>query len=449
MDAASKGIQELLHLHDAQLRGRIPPRLAPIGSVVDQDGPVVRTHYGTHGTVDHREFTGVDFADLIRRQQCAFAQRHEPVEWKIYSHDAGAPQLIRELREAGFTPGWERSVLVIGVPDLPDPVPARSGHKLRHLGRGHGERLAREQIRDLAALTGPHRRPFTEVEADGRLLHREVNIPLLERDGRVVSAGWAEFVDGTEFVALGGMTGPHAEFLSMWASWAKNGPSRYLGWQPPDIRFIVAEADGALRRELLDAGFLGLTSVRSYHGAPPTTPARDRPVRMLFDDPEHDDVRDRFEERFTFKPGISVFPGVVEPPESITWHLAAITDDPDDSTLEELQAVIKRGLRACTSPGEVVYALDWQHQGYRFDPHRVGGPGRPRRPGSAYPDGDYHLYVTRDVRLGTFGHPWEDSLCVFGDGLPAEVESRLTALLGTVLRRGGRNVGNIWTFGPE
>lgn len=446
MDAASQDMNELLRLHDAQLRGRMPPRLAPVGSVVEQDGPVVRTHYGTHGTVDHRELTGVDLADLIRRQQSAFARRQEPVEWQVYSHDANAPLLIRALREEGFTPGWERAVLVVGITDLPGPVPAPPGHQLRHLG--HGERLAREQIRDLAAVAGPHRRPFTEVEADGRQLHWDVNIPVLERDGRVVGAGWAEFVDGTEFVAIGGMTGLHAELVPMWAAWVRNGPSRYLGWQPPDIRFIVAEADGALRRELLEAGFRVLTSVRSYHWAPPTPPARNRPVRMLFDDPEHDAVWNRFEERFAFKPSMSVFPGIAEPPASVTWHLAAVTDAPDGGAVDELQAVIKRGLRACASPGEALYWLDWQHQGYRFDPHRAGAYGQPRWPGSAYPDGDYYLYVTRDVRLGTFGHPWEDSLCVFGDDLLAEVEDRLTALLGTVLRRGGRNVGNIWTFGP-
>ncbi|MYW02916.1 DUF2716 domain-containing protein [Streptomyces sp. SID3343] len=28
--------------------------------------------------------------------------------------------------------------------------------------------------------------------------------------------------------------------------------------------------------------------------------------------------------------------------------------------------------------------------------------------------------MTRDLRLGTFGHPWEDSLCVVGDDLPAQ-----------------------------
>lgn len=82
---------------------------------------------------------------------------------------------------------------------------------------------------------------------------------------------------------------------------------------------------------------------------------------------------------------------------------------------------------------------------------RRGAPGparQPRWPGIAYPDGDYYLYLTADLRLGTFGHPWEDSLCVFGDELLTEVEEDLTALLGTVMRRAGRNIGTTWSFGP-
>jgi hypothetical protein len=66
---------------------------------------------------------------------------------------------------------------------------------------------------------------------------------------------------------------------------------------------------------------------------------------------------------------------------------------------------------------------------------------RPAWPGTAYPDGDYYLYVPADLRMGTFGHPWERTLCVFGDRLLGEVEEEITALLGAVLRRGGRSAG--------
>ncbi|MEV4193617.1 hypothetical protein [Streptomyces toxytricini] len=44
---------------------------------------------------------------LVRRQQIAFAERGEPVEWKVYGHDS--PGLGPALKAAGFTPGRERS----------------------------------------------------------------------------------------------------------------------------------------------------------------------------------------------------------------------------------------------------------------------------------------------------------------------------------------------------
>ncbi|MFJ1567237.1 hypothetical protein [Streptomyces erythrochromogenes] len=37
---------------DGQVRGRVDA-YPPPGAVIERDGPFVRTHYGTHGTVDH------------------------------------------------------------------------------------------------------------------------------------------------------------------------------------------------------------------------------------------------------------------------------------------------------------------------------------------------------------------------------------------------------------
>ncbi|TDD44570.1 DUF2716 domain-containing protein [Nonomuraea terrae] len=199
-----------------------------------------------------------------------------------------------------------------------------------------------------------------------------------------------------------------------------------------------------MRDVLTGAGFREIATVRSYHRTPPCAPARERAVRQLIFEPEHDDLWDRFYERFRFQPSIDTYPGVTEPPASVTWHLGT-----GHAIAGELDRLVRRGLLACVRPDEPLYFLDWNHQGYRFDPLRVGGPGRPFWPGTAYPDGDYHLYVTADLRLGTFGHPWEESLCVFGADLLTEVEAGLTALLGPVMRRGGRNAGNIWTIGPD
>jgi hypothetical protein len=104
---------ELLEAYDSQLRARIPPFPRPLGAVFEQDGPIVRGHYGTHGTAEHRGPLGPEPESLIRRQQEAFAARSEPVEWRVHAYDP--PELARHLVAAGFVPGGDRSVLVAEI----------------------------------------------------------------------------------------------------------------------------------------------------------------------------------------------------------------------------------------------------------------------------------------------------------------------------------------------
>ncbi|MEU5934541.1 DUF2716 domain-containing protein [Micromonospora sp. NPDC047187] len=56
------------------------------------------------------------------------------------------------------------------------------------------------------------------------------------------------------------------------------------------------------------------------------------------------------------------------------------------------------------------------------------------------PVGDYYIHLAEDFRFGTFGHPWELSLCVFGDDMLDLVESDLHDVLGKVMRRDGRQI---------
>jgi hypothetical protein len=62
-------------------------------------------------------------------------------------------------------------------------------------------------------------------------------------------------------------------------------------------------------------------------------------------------------------------------------------------------------------------------------------PGWPRSP---YPDGDYPVLIAEDFTYGSFGHPWEHSLCLFGAELLDTVAGQVTDLLRHVLRRGGQ-----------
>ncbi|MEV0170425.1 DUF2716 domain-containing protein [Streptomyces sp. NPDC050803] len=393
------------------------------GVVVDADGPLVRLHYGTHGVVDHKDLSGVDdLAALVRRQQEIFAARVEPVTWKVYSHDG--PRLPEALLAAGFTPGPQRSLLLADVADVPAPdTEVRDDW--------HNDR---EKARLLADAAPAQRTPLSEQEGFTAVLTGR-------RHGRLVDLVWVEHIPGTDFASIGGISAPRPDLVRAAAAWAAKG-----NYSVPRLRYVVAEASGDLVPVHLAAGFHEVAEVTTYRWAPPGEPARDRPATNRIPEAEHNAIWKRFEERFEVTYA-TAYDGIAEPPGSVTWHTAAL-EHSRDPLLTEVEAVIARGLRACGRPGDRLYRLKWYINGTRCDPTRVGGPGQLPWPCYAYLTDENVIQVTEDLRMGTYGNWMEESLCVFGADLVAEVEEDLTRLLGTVLRRDGRPVGNVWTFGP-
>ncbi|MFE2914121.1 DUF2716 domain-containing protein [Kitasatospora indigofera] len=440
-DQVSETAEALLAAYDSQLRGRVPEGV-PAGVVVECDGPLVRTHFGTHGIIDHSAFESDGTEELIRRQQRVFAARCEPVEWKIHSTDP--PWLAQSLQSAGFAPGPERVVLAANVTDVLPLGPLKPGYRTDSGLRGS---WGAGRILNMAASAPEQRRPLAEVLADGLSGPKgsQIATMTLARDGALLDFLWLEWVGGTEFLAIGGITGPRPELLgraAAFASWWNSGPL-FPDRKP---RHLVAEASGSLVALYIEAGFHEIARVRTYRWAPPGEPAGDRPVAFPVPEPEGDDIWRRFEAHFdvTYK---TADRGIAEPEASAAWHMADI-DGPDDPLLAEVEDVIARGIRACARPDDRLYRLKWSVTSSRMDPNRVGRPGQPRWMGYAYLVDEHVIQVTDDLRMGTFGNWREASLCVFGDDLLAQVDQELTDLLGTVLRRAGRPVGNIWSFGP-
>ncbi|MGW5878133.1 DUF2716 domain-containing protein [Nocardiopsis terrae] len=437
-------MHDLRHAYDTHLRGHLPT--PPRAGAVHLPDPhlsgarLVRSHYGTHGSVDHGPLPpGTDLPALVARQRDRFEARTEPAHWPVHAHDP--PALEDALNAAGFTPGPERRVLVAELSALPSVPPAQD-EQLRE-----NDRMSAQAVRELAATSGPHRRPLTEHEADGiSFEHRTL---ALVRGTRVRAAGWAALRKETPFLVLEGMTAPRPEFLGEWARNAGPGRGLWWGWGQAQPRLMAAEVDPGAQPELygmlLDSGFHEITTVRPHTWQPLGIPAVARPVTELFDDREHDDLWDRFTERFFFTPSTTVFPGIVDPTPSVTWPLHETDERPEH--VAELDRTVRRGLTAAIPAGESLYSLDWQHIGRRYDPRRVGGPEQPPHPAFAFPDGDYHINLTGDLRLGTFGHPWESgphgrgTLCVFGAELLAEVDKDLHRLLGAPIRRDGHATG--------
>jgi hypothetical protein len=155
----------------------------------------------------------------------------------------------------------------------------------------------------------------------------------------------------------------------------------------------------------------------------------------LIPDDEYGPVWDRFYERFRFRPGIdpATWPAILEPVPSVTWSLDPLLGDHGDHG--DLDDPVLTALAGCTPPDGSLFALDWQHDSYRVWPHRAGDDGWPL---SVYPNGDYYVFLAEDLSFGTFGHPWELSLCVFGAPLLDRVAEPLDRILPRVLRRDGR-----------
>ena len=143
-----------------------------------------------------------------------------------------------------------------------------------------------------------------------------------------------------------------------------------------------------------------------------------------FHEAEYAPIWQAFESRFHFRPSVRAedWPGIAEPAPSITYAIGHIYELPREerAALEaDLEAKLLAAFRALVGRdgGEgVVHALDWQHASFRFAPTVAEAASVPWAI-PALPDGDYYIFLAPDLRWGIFGHPWEETMCVFGDEL--------------------------------
>jgi len=133
-------------------------------------------------------------------------------------------------------------------------------------------------------------------------------------------------------------------------------------------------------------------------------------------------------------------PGFREPKGSITWSVAPLFDDFAERFVDaEIEVAIELALAAGNVRGSdsFLVALDWQHPGYRFDPEMAKPPTREHSwPIPVLPDDDYYLYLAADLRFGWLTHPWEQTVCCYGD-LLAEMQPAMERLDLPILRRSG------------
>lgn len=152
-------------------------------------------------------------------------------------------------------------------------------------------------------------------------------------------------------------------------------------------------------------------------------------------------IWDMFLERFDFRPSVNPrrWPGIREPRPSVTYDVShALAGGEVAPALADLNMEAFTLFKACLQPGRRLLALDWQHPCYRFDPFgRFEFSETYHRMIPVLPDGDYFIFLADDFSFGTFGHPWEQTICVLGQRLIDVVERERPRLLVHVVRRNG------------
>ena len=102
---------------------------------------------------------------------------------------------------------------------------------------------------------------------------------------------------------------------------------------------------------------------------------------------------------------------------------------------EKQEALINSIL--CKTVGKEMYALNWHHDCFTFDPNENIPTGYMYHDKERdcnvyfpdyYPDGDYHFFVSKDWKFGLYGHPWRKELIVVGEELIDEIENNLKDL---------------------
>ena len=158
---------------------------------------------------------------------------------------------------------------------------------------------------------------------------------------------------------------------------------------------------------------------------------------MVLNDEQYKSVWDRVYKELKFSPcslgrsSISLFPPFEISSNHVIYDIENTNDDDNDG----LEALIANAFIKCTKPNERIYALDWHHSAFLYDPRKSDEQKsifvedkRYSRGGyyayfpGFYPDGDYYFFISEDFRFGYLTHPWRQEAWVFGDMLIEEFE---------------------------
>lgn len=154
---------------------------------------------------------------------------------------------------------------------------------------------------------------------------------------------------------------------------------------------------------------------------------------MLLTDEQYREVWDKVYDTLHFRPSIdtTVIPFSITAP-----HTVFDISRSDEFAFENFDHLITEAFIKCTPHGKQLYALDWQHSAFIFDPKdpqqmksvyiedsRYMGGGYYAFFPTYYPDGDYYFFIDEQFCFGYLSHPWRQEVWIFGEPLIVEFKN--------------------------
>lgn len=157
------------------------------------------------------------------------------------------------------------------------------------------------------------------------------------------------------------------------------------------------------------------------------------PAEGIWQPLDYNDAWAPFDKKFDFRPDFyeRTEPAITLPLDSLVIDLAPVFVNEGPRFAAGQAAINASALRAFVwlAGNEELTALDWQHTPYRYSPARHAVSDLTDWPIPVFPNGDYYIHFPPGLGWGTLGHPWQQSLTIWGEELIRSLGSELLTWL--------------------
>ena len=148
-------------------------------------------------------------------------------------------------------------------------------------------------------------------------------------------------------------------------------------------------------------------------------------MKVILDEKLYDEIWNRIEKEYNFYPSkykkINTFEFNIE---NICYQLNSCWSAEQEKIVNDIFKKLSN---------DDLYALDWNHEFFEYNPNENIELGyhyydTDREVNvyfpSYYPNGDFHMFLSKDWSYGMFGHPWRNEIYVFGKKIINEFENK-------------------------